>query len=478
MSYETLYRKYRPQRFDEIKGQSHIKRLLKNAIMENKIAHAYLFAGPRGTGKTTTARILAKALNCESRDGYEPCNKCESCRRITNGSSLDVIEMDAASNRGIDEVRNIREKVNYVPTEGKYKVYIIDEVHMLTREAFNALLKTLEEPPSHVIFILATTEIEKLPETILSRCQVLEFKRLPSKIIMEYLNEVAEKEKISISEDALKMISDKANGSMRDAISILEQVSTYIADKKEIDVEDVIEVSGEVKREVIERFVDIVLNGRAEELLRELDVLFESGKDPEAFLTSTILFIESEIRTLLSGSSKADLKPLVALGRKLMDLDREMKFLEDKKTAMTLSLLSYIYSAHPEKKIIEERIMEPKEEKVAEGRVPEEWKNFVESNLKEGRIDIGILLAQADVQFEGKDKAKVEFDESSHFLYDTFIREEMEIKQMYKDFAGIEVSFTPILSSKKLLNEEDEIAKLVRKAQLLLGGDVKIVRKR
>ncbi len=474
MPYETLYRKYRPQIFDELIGQTHVKHLLENAIVENKIAHAYLFAGPRGTGKTSTARILAKALNCEARDGYEPCNKCESCKRITNGSSLDVIEMDAASNRGIDEVRSIREQVNYAPIEGKYKVYIIDEVHMLTREAFNALLKTLEEPPPHVIFVLATTEINKLPETILSRCQVLEFKRLPPGVIIESLKEISKKENISISDGALKIIANKANGSMRDAISIFEQVSTYTVDKKSIDVDDVIEVSGEVGKEWIERFVDIVLSGRVKALLQELDALFESGKDPEAFLTGTILYVENRIKSMLGEDSSplTDVRSLVDLGRKLMEIDREMKLLEDKRSTMTLSLLSYIYTIRPEKEIVKEKV-----EKATEENVPDKWEEFVKYNLEKGKIDIGVLLAQANVKFEKEDKVKIEFEAGADFLYDMFIREEMGIKQMYKDFAGADVTFIPMLSSKKFLNEEDKMAKLVRKAQLLLGGNVKIVRK-
>ena len=217
MDYIALYRRWRPQDFDSLVGQDHIRTALTNALDTGKIAHAYLFTGPRGTGKTSTARILAKALNCEKGPNAHPCNQCENCLRATEGSSMDVFEIDAASNRGIDEIRQLREKVAFAPVNGRYKIYIIDEVHMMTNDAFNALLKTLEEPPAHVVFILATTEPHKIPATIHSRCQRFDFHRVTVDEITEHLRKVAEASGIDADDPALRLIAIQAEGGMRDA---------------------------------------------------------------------------------------------------------------------------------------------------------------------------------------------------------------------------------------------------------------------
>ncbi len=230
MSYVVIARRWRPQVFTEIIGQEHVSRTLANAIQSGRIAHSYIFAGPRGVGKTTSARILAKALNCEQGPTTTPCGVCASCQSITLGNALDVLEIDGASNRGIDEIRNLRENIRFTPTMGKYRIYIIDEVHMLTKEAFNALLKTLEEPPSHAIFIFATTEIHRVPATILSRCQRFDFKRMPIKTIIAHLRRICTEDKISIDDEALLQIAKKADGSMRDAQSILDQIISFGGD--------------------------------------------------------------------------------------------------------------------------------------------------------------------------------------------------------------------------------------------------------
>ncbi|MCH8901889.1 MAG: DNA polymerase III subunit gamma/tau, partial [Chloroflexi bacterium] len=224
MSTEVLYRKWRPRTFAELAGQERVARTLTNAIASGKVAHAYLFSGPRGTGKTTSGRLLAKALNCAEPKEGEPCNECESCRSYLEGRALDLVELDAASNRGIDEIRSLREKANFAPAAGAYKLYLVDEVHMLTEPAFNALLKTLEEPPPYIVFVLATTEVHKVPATVISRCQRFDFRRIPLAAAVERLGYVAEQEGIDCPQDALEVMARTATGSLRDAINLLEQL--------------------------------------------------------------------------------------------------------------------------------------------------------------------------------------------------------------------------------------------------------------
>ena len=242
--YQTLYRKYRPSNFNEVIGQDIIIKTIKNEIKNNKLSHAYIFSGPRGTGKTSTAKIIAKTINCENPIDLMPCNKCVNCTLINNKQSIDIIEIDAASNNGVDEIRELRNNVNLVPSSGKYKIYIIDEVHMLSIGAFNALLKTLEEPPSHVIFILATTEIHKIPNTILSRCQKFDFNKISVNKIKERLEYIIKEEKINIEEEAIIEIARLADGGMRDALSILDQVISYSDDK--ITVSSIHEINGTI----------------------------------------------------------------------------------------------------------------------------------------------------------------------------------------------------------------------------------------
>ncbi|HSF32095.1 MAG TPA: DNA polymerase III subunit gamma/tau, partial [Candidatus Tectomicrobia bacterium] len=246
MSYQVTARKWRPQTFAELVGQEHVARTLQNALRQGRIAHAYLFSGTRGVGKTTTARVLAKALNCEQGPLPEPCNECALCQAITMGSSLDVLEIDGASNRGIDEIRDLREKIRYAPARSRYKVYIIDEVHMLTEHAFNALLKTLEEPPPQVVFIFATTEPQKVPITILSRCQRFDFRKVASAEIALCLEKIAEQESIRISREALHRIARRAEGSLRDAQTLFDQVVAFCGSEvREEDVGQLLGLAGE-----------------------------------------------------------------------------------------------------------------------------------------------------------------------------------------------------------------------------------------
>jgi len=280
MSNIALYRKYRPQNFANFIGQDVIRQTLMNAVESDSIAHSYLFTGPRGTGKTSAARLIAKALNCTNlKDGYEPCDACDFCTSIRDGSLIDVIEIDAASNRGIDEIRDLREKIKFSPTSAKTKVYIIDEVHMLTKEAFNALLKTLEEPPEHAYFVLATTELHKIPETIISRCQRFDFKRLDKKMLLTRLIFIAEKEGVEFEEDALKLIAKASDGGMRDAISTFEQM---IADKK-ITLENVEKNLGITDNQAV---IDLLQFIQDEDVTAALDILhdiYSAGHDLTQF---------------------------------------------------------------------------------------------------------------------------------------------------------------------------------------------------
>jgi DNA polymerase-3 subunit gamma/tau len=286
MAYLALYREWRPQRFDEVVGQDHVKQTLKNAIKHNRIAHAYLLAGPRGTGKTTVAKVLAKAVNCRDAASVEPCNDCEPCRTVTEGSSMDVLEIDAASNRGIDEIRELRERVRYSPAELDYKVYIIDEVHMLTNQAFNALLKTLEAPPEHVIFVLATTEPHKIPPTILSRCQRFDFHLLPTKLIAERLREVCAARSVDASPEVIALIARHAEGALRDALSLLDQVFSFGGDA--LAVEDVLAVLGTARDEVVLETVSALTTGQVERVMQLVDEVVQQGVEVRQFIQNLI----------------------------------------------------------------------------------------------------------------------------------------------------------------------------------------------
>lgn len=325
MAYVALYRKWRPQGFDSLVGQEAVRTALTNALETGRIAHAYLFAGPRGTGKTSTAKILAKAVNCEHGPTPNPCNKCQNCVRINDGTSMDVFEIDAASNRGIDEIRDLREKVAFAPVNGRYKVYIIDEVHMLTTEAFNALLKTLEEPPPHVIFILATTEPHKIPATIHSRCQRFDFKRVTDSDIVKRLREVADGSGIAADDDALQLIAVQADGGMRDALSLLDQCGVMA---ERVSAETVRSVLGIVGREALRELVKAVGEGNVPEALELLEALLAGGKDVKQIITELAEYLRAVLLYKASPEYReiylTDTKEAIAAMEGMFSTDRLM----------------------------------------------------------------------------------------------------------------------------------------------------------
>lgn len=291
MAYVALYRQWRPQTFGDVVGQNHISKTMKNAVKSGRISHAYIFAGPRGTGKTSSAKIMAKAVNCLHPVDGEPCGECASCLHIGQGNAMDIVEIDAASNRGIDEIRDLREKVKYAPVESKYKVYIIDEVHMLTTEAFNALLKTLEEPPKHVIFILATTEPFKVPVTVLSRCQRFDFKRIGYQEIVSRLAEICTTDGLPVSDRAMQLIARKAEGSMRDALSLLDQCVSFA--EGEITEGTVAEILGTVDTGFMADVVEAIAGRDLAALFGRVDTLVKEGKDLHQFLHDLLEYLRN-----------------------------------------------------------------------------------------------------------------------------------------------------------------------------------------
>ena len=370
MGYTALYRKFRPITFSEIVGQEHITRTLRNQIVAGRVGHAYLFNGGRGTGKTSAAKILARAINCLNPQDGEPCNECEICKGAINGSLTDIVEMDAASNNGVEDIRSIREEVNFLPTKAKYRVYIIDEVHMLSTGAFNALLKTLEEPPEHVKFILATTEPQKLPATILSRCQRFDFKRISNENIIKRLNIVCEQSGIEITKEAMNIIAVLAEGAMRDALSILERC---IQDgENKIDEDKIKDLVGIPKITYVHNIIDSLFKYDVDNTLKNVDIVLNEGKDINNLLWEMIkytkdllvykasqkldLYSEEEIANIEEISKNISKQDLINMVYELSELENDIKWSTQKTIIFQAGMIKLCNKEKAENKGLEERV--------------------------------------------------------------------------------------------------------------------------
>jgi len=360
MGHLAMYRKYRPSNFDEVSGQKTIVSVLKNAIKNNSVSHAYLFTGPRGTGKTSIAKIFARTINCENPEKNNPCNMCLCCKNSLSKECVDIIEIDAASNNGVDEIRELKSKINIVPSLLKYKVYIIDEVHMLSIGAFNALLKTLEEPPSHAIFILATTELHKVPATILSRCQILEFKKISPVDMKNRILDICNFEKIDVTEDSIKEIVNYSEGCMRDALSLLEKITAYC--NKKISVEDVRVVCGKPERASIQDLIDLIKNNNINDGLKKINDFYENDYDMLNIVTDVINELERQI--FINGKINSEYLCILSMFVELYDKMKSSSV--DKKILFEMSVLNF-YSQKEEKNISREIFSRTKTEQTDSG---------------------------------------------------------------------------------------------------------------
>jgi len=439
MSYTALYRKFRPATFDDVKGQDHIVSTLKNQVQANRIGHAYLFCGTRGTGKTSVAKILARTVNCEHSAGGNPCGECETCRAIQQGALMNVIEIDAASNNGVDNIRSIREEVEYRPAQGRYKVYIIDEVHMLSIGAFNALLKTLEEPPEYVIFILATTEVHKIPITILSRCQRYDFKRISIDTISARMTDLMEQEKNPVEDKAIRYIAKAADGSMRDALSLLDQCIAFYYGQT-LTYENVLEVLGAVDTDVFSKLLRQLLGNGVTEVMKILDELIMQGRELAQLASDFTWYL----RNLLLMKSSDNMEEVLDVSTEnLAQLKEEARMIDDETLIRFIRICSELSSQlkyATQKRVMLEvafiKLCRPQMETEKDTLL--ERIRAVEAKVEEGVAAGAVTEKIVYVSDEGgmpKKKPKPELPKA--------ISE--EVKAAVQDFRGIAASLSPML---------------------------------
>ena len=478
MGYTALYRKFRPLNFSEMVGQEHITKTLRNQVIEQRVGHAYLFNGGRGTGKTSAAKILARAVNCLNPKDGEPCNECEICKAILSGSLTDVVEMDAASNNSVEDIRAIRDEVNFLPTRAKYRVYIIDEVHMLSTGAFNALLKTLEEPPEHVKFILATTEPQKLPATILSRCQRFDFKRISTQDIIKRLEIICKESNIQISKEALELIAILSEGAMRDAISILERCAAE--QTEEINEDKVRDLVGIPKITYINKLAKGIINKKPEEAINIVNTILEEGKDIDNFLWELIKYIkdilvykstskleiynQEEIKNIKELADSTDKERLLRLIYELSELANNIKWSSQKAIMFEAGIIKACMEVNvvPQNAVVQEQVVNKKQiTPVQKQEAPKErkiepqnqrnsapsasyWNNVINKVKQSGKMAIYVNLIGSKASQLNDTTVEVELANKNDFgremlekyenkaLVEKFVSEEMRKSYAFK----------------------------------------------